>query len=196
MQALGELSDDRREAWGSWLDTYRERLRAEGRGDAERRAGQDAVNPCYVARNQIMQAAIKDAEAGNYEEVRTAPGTCGEPGSPCCDWTSCAAVQSVLLCHECTVTKLYTEPWCFGTHFSLCAKAVPACGLCYWLFSAPKSRLILFWRAVEPIPPCLSHAGEKPDARAGAAIRGAARGKEVQSHGSQVCAHGCGAPQL
>ena len=69
-QALEDLSEDRREAWGAWLDTYRERLRAEGRSDAERRAGQDAVNPCYVARNQLMQTAIKDAEAGDYDEVR------------------------------------------------------------------------------------------------------------------------------
>jgi uncharacterized protein YdiU (UPF0061 family) len=68
-QALEDLTEERRKAWGSWLDGYRAALRAEGRPDAERRAGQDAVNPCYVPRNQIMQAAIAEAEAGRFEEV-------------------------------------------------------------------------------------------------------------------------------
>jgi uncharacterized protein YdiU (UPF0061 family) len=69
-QALEGLSEEREAAWGQWLDTYRAALKADGRADEERRAGQDAVNPCYVARNQVMQAAIAEAEAGNYQEAR------------------------------------------------------------------------------------------------------------------------------
>ena len=69
MQALEGLPAARKEAWGSWLDQYREQLIAEGRCNEERQQEQNAVNPCYVARNQVMQEAIKEAEAGNFEEV-------------------------------------------------------------------------------------------------------------------------------
>ena len=69
-QALEGLSGERAAAWGQWLDGYRAALKGEGRSDEERRRAQDAVNPCYIARNQVMQAAIAEAEAGNYQEVR------------------------------------------------------------------------------------------------------------------------------
>ncbi|CAL5218909.1 g654 [Coccomyxa viridis] len=68
-QALEGLTVDRYKAWGKWLDEYRSHLKAEGRSDEERRREQDAVNPCYVPRNQVMQEVIKDAEAGNDEGV-------------------------------------------------------------------------------------------------------------------------------
>ncbi len=66
---MEELSEERREAWGAWLDQLRAAIKAEGRPEAERRADQDSVNPCYVPRNQLMQTAIKRAEAGDYDEV-------------------------------------------------------------------------------------------------------------------------------
>lgn len=75
LQALEGLSVERKEAWGNWLDEYRSQLKAEGRTDKERRQEQDSVNPCYVPRNQVMQEVIREAEAGNYQEVRpTASG--------------------------------------------------------------------------------------------------------------------------
>lgn len=72
-QALEDLSEERRSAWGEWLDGLRAAHRAEGRPEAARRADQDDVNPCYVPRNQLMQVAIARAEAGDYDEVRTPP---------------------------------------------------------------------------------------------------------------------------
>ena len=72
-QALEDLSEERRSAWGEWLDGLRAAHRAEGRPEAARRADQDDVNPCYVPRNQLMQIAIARAEAGDYDEVRIPP---------------------------------------------------------------------------------------------------------------------------
>ncbi|CAL8469913.1 g9455 [Coccomyxa elongata] len=68
-QALEELSEERQEAWGAWLDQLRAAIKAEGRPEAERRADQDSVNPCYVPRNQLMQTAIARAEAGDYDKL-------------------------------------------------------------------------------------------------------------------------------
>ncbi len=48
--------------WEAWAARYRGRLRAEGSGDAERRARMDRVNPKYVLRNYLAQAAIEAAE--------------------------------------------------------------------------------------------------------------------------------------
>ena len=45
------------------------RLGAEGRPDAERQAAMDAVNPRYVLRNWIAEAAIRAARAGDFSEV-------------------------------------------------------------------------------------------------------------------------------
>ncbi|EIE25715.1 UPF0061-domain-containing protein [Coccomyxa subellipsoidea C-169] len=69
-EALEDLSEERRSAWGKWLDGLRAAHRAEGRPEAARRADQDDVNPCYVPRNQLMQIAIARAEAGDYDELK------------------------------------------------------------------------------------------------------------------------------
>lgn len=69
-QALGELSRGKRSAaWAEWAASYRAQLQADGQNDAERQAAQDAVNPAYVARNHLMQEAIRLAEEGDYSEV-------------------------------------------------------------------------------------------------------------------------------
>ena len=58
------------EAFDAWLPDWRARLRAEGSDDdAERAARMNAVNPKYVLRNHLAQAAIDDAERGSGDEV-------------------------------------------------------------------------------------------------------------------------------
>ena len=52
-------------AWASWVADYRAALVAEGVPQAERAAGQDAVNPLYVPRNYLLQQAIEAAELGD-----------------------------------------------------------------------------------------------------------------------------------
>ena len=75
LQALEGLPAERQEAWGKWLDEYRAQLKAEGRGMEERQQEQNSANPCYVPRNQVMQGAIREAEAGNFQEVGEMPLT-------------------------------------------------------------------------------------------------------------------------
>ncbi len=73
MQAIdgGQLSAERLSSWAEVAAKYRAALRAENRSDMERALAQNAVNPVYVARNHVMQAAIAKAEAGDYSEVCT-----------------------------------------------------------------------------------------------------------------------------
>ena len=59
------------EAFDPWLDDYRARLRAEHSDDQARAARLDAVNPLYVLRNHLAQAAIEKAEQGDFGEVAT-----------------------------------------------------------------------------------------------------------------------------
>ena len=49
----------------AWLDSYRAALVSAGMADdAARAAGQDAVNPAYIARNHLLHAAIEGLAAG------------------------------------------------------------------------------------------------------------------------------------
>jgi hypothetical protein len=101
----------RKEAWGSWLDQYREQLRAEGRSDEERRQEQNAVNPCYVARNQVMQEAIREAEAGNFEEVSARCVEASASGrQPTIRFGSCVSVSCLLLCAMCCAMSARKRP--------------------------------------------------------------------------------------
>jgi uncharacterized protein YdiU (UPF0061 family) len=52
-------------ATAAWLRRYLARVRADGSGDAERRARMHAVNPKFVPRNYLAQLAIDAVEAGN-----------------------------------------------------------------------------------------------------------------------------------
>ena len=56
-------------AFDAWVPDYRTRLRAEQSEDAERAARMNAVNPKYVLRNHLAQAAIEKAQAGDYSEI-------------------------------------------------------------------------------------------------------------------------------
>lgn len=56
--------------FADWAARYRERLRAESSDDAARAAAMNAVNPHVVLRHHLAQAAIAQAEAGDFTEVR------------------------------------------------------------------------------------------------------------------------------
>ena len=56
-------------AFDAWLAQYRERLRAESSDDAARARRMRAVNPVYVLRNHLVQAAIEQAQRGELGEV-------------------------------------------------------------------------------------------------------------------------------
>jgi uncharacterized protein YdiU (UPF0061 family) len=57
------------EGFDAWLIDYRARLRSEHGDDAERASRMNAVNPKYVLRNHLAQAAIEQAEAGDASEI-------------------------------------------------------------------------------------------------------------------------------
>lgn len=56
-------------AFDAWLPDYRTRLRAEQSDDRERAARMNAINPKFVLRNHLAQAAIAQAEAGDASEI-------------------------------------------------------------------------------------------------------------------------------
>ena len=58
-----------REASDAWVERYRLRLIGEGSSDAERKARMDRVNPNYVLRNHLAQAAIDRAQQRDFSEV-------------------------------------------------------------------------------------------------------------------------------
>lgn len=59
-------------AYDAWLRDYRARLRAEQNLDDARRAFRmNRVNPKYVLRNHLAQAAIDAAKGGDYRELGT-----------------------------------------------------------------------------------------------------------------------------
>ncbi len=54
----------------AWSARYARRLRAEGSSDARRAAAMDSVNPKYVLRNHLAETAIRQAQAGDFGELR------------------------------------------------------------------------------------------------------------------------------
>jgi len=58
-----------RAAFDDWAGRYRERLRAEGSIDDNRRAAMNRVNPKYILRNYLAQQAIEKAQNGDVGEV-------------------------------------------------------------------------------------------------------------------------------
>ena len=58
-------------AFDAWLVRYRARLQQEQSDDAERRARMNRVNPKYVLRNHLAQAAIEQAQRGQFGEIET-----------------------------------------------------------------------------------------------------------------------------
>ena len=49
----------------AWLGYYAARVRVEGLDEAERRRRMDAINPCYVPRNYLVQQVIEATERGD-----------------------------------------------------------------------------------------------------------------------------------
>jgi serine/tyrosine/threonine adenylyltransferase len=53
----------------AWAQRYRARLAAENSQDAERTARMKRVNPKFVLRNHLAQAAIERAQQGDFAET-------------------------------------------------------------------------------------------------------------------------------
>ncbi|HEY4315994.1 MAG TPA: YdiU family protein [Herbaspirillum sp.] len=58
-----------RVAFDHWAQRYRARLQAENSSDAVRRLAMHAVNPKYILRNYLAQAAIERAQAKDFSEL-------------------------------------------------------------------------------------------------------------------------------
>jgi uncharacterized protein YdiU (UPF0061 family) len=58
-----------RPGFDAWAVDYRARLRQEASQDAARRQAMHSVNPKYVLRNYLAQAAIEKAQNGDFSEV-------------------------------------------------------------------------------------------------------------------------------
>ncbi|MGH8459980.1 MAG: protein adenylyltransferase SelO [Stenotrophobium sp.] len=57
------------EAFDAWVRDYRTRLRSEQSDDTERARRMNTVNPKYVLRNHLAQAAIEQAQRGDSSEI-------------------------------------------------------------------------------------------------------------------------------
>ena len=66
--SLRDLFIDR-DGFDAWAAVYRERLQAESSIDAERAARMNRVNPKFVLRNHLADAAIQQARSGDFSEV-------------------------------------------------------------------------------------------------------------------------------
>ena len=58
-------------SFDNWANVYRARLEKENRSDAERRGRMMRVNPKFILRNHVAQAAIEKAQNGDFAEVDT-----------------------------------------------------------------------------------------------------------------------------
>ena len=77
-RALSAFSDDNqsirdqfvdREGFDAWAEKYSTRLAQQNLTDQQRQQSMNALNPKYVLRNYIAQAAIDAAKQGDYSEV-------------------------------------------------------------------------------------------------------------------------------
>jgi uncharacterized protein YdiU (UPF0061 family) len=56
-------------SFDEWAERYRDRLRAEGSLDCDRKARMNRVNPKYIVRNYLAQIAIDKAQKRDFSEV-------------------------------------------------------------------------------------------------------------------------------
>jgi uncharacterized protein YdiU (UPF0061 family) len=54
-----------------WFTEYLDRLKAESSIDATRRAAMNLVNPKFILRNHLAQAAIDKAKEDDFSEIKT-----------------------------------------------------------------------------------------------------------------------------
>ncbi len=59
-----------RDAFDAWAQRYATRLQAEASNDAERGLRMQRANPKYVLRNHLAEAAIRQAQGGDFTEVQ------------------------------------------------------------------------------------------------------------------------------
>jgi uncharacterized protein YdiU (UPF0061 family) len=59
-----------REGFDNWAKNYSQRLSQESSNSQQRREHMNRVNPKYILRNYLAQAAIEKAEFGDYSEVQ------------------------------------------------------------------------------------------------------------------------------
>jgi len=66
-------------SFDEWAERYRDRLRADGSLDRERKGRMDRVNPKYILRNYLAQVAIDKAQKRDFGEVDRLRGVLGLP---------------------------------------------------------------------------------------------------------------------
>ncbi|MEL0027508.1 MAG: protein adenylyltransferase SelO family protein, partial [Perlucidibaca sp.] len=101
-RALGETSlgmqmDFAEADWGvaadqarAWLQRYRERSEREGADEQTRQQRVLAANPAYVLRNYLAEIAIKAAEAGDDQPLRTLLAVVRQPFTTRPEWSAYA----------------------------------------------------------------------------------------------------------
>jgi uncharacterized protein YdiU (UPF0061 family) len=88
--AMRDLFIDRA-TFDAWAADYRERLRAEGSDDAERRARMNRTNPKFVLRNWLAQRAIDMAQQKDFSEIDRLLGILQSPFDEHPQHADCAA---------------------------------------------------------------------------------------------------------
>lgn len=90
-------------ACDAWVTRWRARLAHETRNDATRRAAMDSVNPAYVLRNWMAEAATRAARGGDFDELNAIHDCLQQPFSerpecarfaaPAPDWASTLTIS-------------------------------------------------------------------------------------------------------
>lgn len=68
---LADDASSHGEEAGTWLSRWRARLAQDGRTIADVRTQMDAINPAYIPRNHLVEAAIAAAYMGDFEPFET-----------------------------------------------------------------------------------------------------------------------------
>lgn len=87
--ALDALLPDE-SAMASWIAAWRARIEEEGGDFAERAEAMDAVNPLYIPRNHLVEAALAAAEAGDMTPWLRLLETVQHPFAARADWAEFA----------------------------------------------------------------------------------------------------------
>jgi serine/tyrosine/threonine adenylyltransferase len=69
-------------SFDSWATSYAQRLCSEASQDTDRRIQMNQVNPKYILRNHLAQAAITAAEQGDFAPVQTLLNILSQPFKP------------------------------------------------------------------------------------------------------------------